>query len=155
MTRPRVYAPAQASLSAATGTAFTLGRDGVDDQQEATGMKDQEAVSTLTQTIEGPVARVDRLYAFDRLRDLCRTAPRPVRRARTRLATLADAGADRQAEADGTLLFDGGLIVSTAVTATTVHEAIDLLLARFRHRLERLGETRRDQPIGSFPANAA
>ena len=120
-------------------------------------MKDQEAVSTLTQTIEGPVARVDRLYAFDRLRDLCRTVPRPVRRARTRLATLADAdaGADRQAEADGTLLFDGGLIVSTAVTATTVHEAIDLLLARFRHRLERLGETRRDQPIGSFPANAA
>jgi hypothetical protein len=119
------------------------------------GMSDQDAVSTLTQTIEGPVARVDRLYAFDRLRDLCRTAPRPVHRARTRLSTAPDAGVDRPAAAEGTLLLDGGLIVSTAVFADTVHEAIDLLLARFRHRLSRLGEARRDQPMGSFPANAA
>jgi hypothetical protein len=134
--------------------AFTL-RGTADHEREARSVSDKDAVSTLTQTIEGPVAGVDRLYAFDRLRDLCRTAPRPVRRARTRLSTMPDAGVDQLAEADGTLLFDGGLIVSTAVTARTVHEAIDLLLARFRHRLDRLGDTRPGHPIGGSPANAA
>jgi len=114
-----------------------------------------ESVSTMTQMIDGPVAPVDRLYAFDRVRDLCRTAPRPIRRARTQLTAPPDPTGDCPATAEGTLMLEGGLILGAGVTAATVHEAIDLLLARFRHRLRRLEETGGDQPIGSFPANAA
>ena len=114
-----------------------------------------DSLSTLTQLIEGPVASVDRLYAFDRVRDLCRTAPRAIRRARTRLTAASAPAGDWPAAADGTLMLDGGLILGAGVTAATMHEAIDLLMARFRHRLLRMEETRRDQPMGSFPANAA
>ena len=116
-----------------------------------------ESVSTLTQMIDGPVASVDRLYALDRVRDLCRTAPRPIRRARTQLTAPPDATGDVPATAEGTLMLEGGLILGAGVDAATLHEAIDLLMARFRHRLHRLEETAGsgDQPIGSFPANAA
>ena len=48
-------------------------------------MKDTELRPIVTEIIEGPVASVDRVYAFDRLRDMCRAAPRAVRRVRTRL----------------------------------------------------------------------
>jgi hypothetical protein len=34
-------------------------------------------------------------------------------------------------------------------------KAIDLLMARFRHRLRGFEEAGGDQPIGSFPASAA
>ena len=108
-----------------------------------------DSFSTLTQMIDGPVASVDRLYAFDRVRDLCRTASRPIRRVRTRLTAQPDPTGDAPATAEGTLMLDGGLILSVGVTATTVHEAIDLLLARFRHRLRRLEEASGDQPIGN------
>ena len=114
-----------------------------------------DSLSALTQMIEGPVPSADRLYALDRVRDLCRTAPRAIRRARTRLTAPPDATDDWPATAEGSLMIDGGLILSAVVTGTTVHEAIDVLMARLRHRLHRLSETRRDQPIGSFPANAA
>ncbi|HMG26280.1 MAG TPA: hypothetical protein VKH36_05635 [Acidimicrobiia bacterium] len=114
-----------------------------------------DSLSTLTQMIDGPVASVDRLYGFDRVRDLCRTAPRPIRRVRTRLTAPPDPSDDYSATAEGTLMLDGGLILGVGVTAATVHEAIDLLMARFRHRLRRLEETDGGQPIGSFPANAA
>jgi hypothetical protein len=114
-----------------------------------------DSLSTLTQMIEGPVAASDRAYASDRVRDLCRTAPRAIRRARTRLTAPAAPVDDWPAVAEGTLMLDGGLILGAGVTAATMHEAIDLLMARFRHRLHWLEETRRDQPIGSFPANAA
>lgn len=114
-----------------------------------------DSLSTSTQMIEGSVASNDRVYAFDRVRDLCRTAPRVIRRARTRLTAPPDASDDWPATAEGSLMIDGGLILSAVVTATTMREAIDLLMTRFRHRLQRLAEARRDQPIGSFPANAA
>ena len=116
---------------------------------------DDDSLPTLTQVIEGPVASIDRVYAFDQVRDLCRTAPRAIRRARTRLTAPAAPAGDWPAAAEGTLMLDGGLILGAGVTAATMHEAIDLLLARFRYRLHRLEETRPDQPIGSFPANAA
>jgi ribosome-associated translation inhibitor RaiA len=118
-------------------------------------MNDPRNVPTLTEIVEGPVSVIDRLYAFDQVRDLCRIAPRAVRRARTLLEAPADVSAAWPASAEGALMLDGGLIVASAVTAATMREAIDLLVARFRHRLHRLEETRRDQPIGSFPANAA
>ena len=110
---------------------------------------------THTEVIDGPVTALERVYAFEQVRNLCRTAPRAIRRARTRLEVPADEPAQWPATAEGALMLDGGLIVASAVTAATLHEAIDLLMARFRHRLHGLEETRRDQPIGSFPANAA
>jgi hypothetical protein len=45
---------------------------------------------TLTEIIDGPVASIDRVYAFDQIRDLCRTTPRAVRRARTRLTSPSE-----------------------------------------------------------------
>jgi len=117
-------------------------------------MNDAELRPTVTEIIEGPVAPVDRVYAFDRLRDMCRAAPRAVRRVRTRLTAPPQPTPDRQAAAEGTLLLDGDLIVCAGVTATTLREAIDLLMVRLGYRLRRLAETKRDQPIGSFPASA-
>jgi len=110
--------------------------------------------STLTQMIEGPVPTAERMYAFDRMRDLCRTAPRGIRRARISLTDQPDSTSGFPASADGTLMLYGGLILSAGVVAATMHEAVDVLMARFRHRLHRLEETGRGQPIGSFPANA-
>ena len=109
----------------------------------------------LTEIIDGPVAPIDRVYAFDRIRDLCRATPRAVRRARTRLTSPPEPTPDRRVAAEGTLVLDGDLIVCAAVTAATMREAIDLLMARLRDRLRPLGESKRDQPIGSFPVSAA
>jgi ribosome-associated translation inhibitor RaiA len=113
------------------------------------------APATVTEIIDGPVASVDRVYAFDRLRDISRAAPRTVRRARTRLTAPLESAPGWHAAAEGTLLLEGDLIVCAGVTATTMREAIDLLMVRLRYRLRRLAETRRDQPIGSLPASAA
>ena len=110
---------------------------------------------TLTEIIDGPVASIDRVYAFDQIRDLCRATPRAVRRARTRLTSPEQPVPDWRASAEGTLLLDGDLIVCAEVTAATMREAIDLLMARLRHRLRPLGEPLHHQPIGNFPVSAA
>ena len=118
-------------------------------------MNDTELRPTVTEIIEGPVASVDRVYAFDRLRDMCRAAPRSVRRVRTRLTAPPESASGRQAAAEGTLLLDGDLIVCAGVTATTMREAIDLLMVRLAFRLRRLPEVKRDQPIANLPVSAA
>jgi hypothetical protein len=118
-------------------------------------MKNRELFPTVTEIIDGPVASIDRVYAFDRIRDLCRATPRAVRRARTRLTSPPEPTPDWRAAAEGTLLLDGDLIVCAGVTGATMREAIDLLMERLRYRLRPLGEPKRDQPIGSFPASAA
>ena len=110
---------------------------------------------TLTQIIDGPVASIDRVYTFDQIRDLCRATPRAVRRARTRLTSPVQPIPDWPASAEGRLLLDGDLIVCAEVTAATMREAIDLLMARLRHRLGPWGEALRRQPIGNFPVSAA
>jgi hypothetical protein len=118
-------------------------------------MKDRELVPTVTEIIDGPVASIDRVYAFDRIRDLCRGAPRAVRRVRTQLTSPPQPTPDWRAAAEGTLLLEGDLIVCAGVTAATMREAIDLLMLRLRHRLRPLGAPERDQPIGSLPVSAA
>jgi hypothetical protein len=117
-------------------------------------MKDRKLLPTVTEIIDGPVASIDRVYAFDRIRELCRATPRAVRRARIRLTSPPEPNPDWRA-AEGTLLLDGDLIVCAGVTAPTMPEAIDFLMARLRHRLRPLSEPERDQPIGSFPVSAA
>jgi len=118
-------------------------------------MNDSKVLPSVTEIIDGPVASIDRVYAVDRVRDLCRAAPRAVRRVRTRLTSPPQSTPEWQAAAEGTLLLDGDLIVCAGVTATTMREAIDLLMVRLRYRLRRLGETKGDQPIGSLPVSAA
>jgi hypothetical protein len=170
-----VYGVAQVSLSGITAVVFTLRDDELGaprkkcpfdasfplftlttiHSQEIAAMNDSKVLPTVTEIIDGPVTSIDRVYAFDRLRDVCRAAPHAVRRARTRLTSPPQPPQDCQAAAEGTLLLDGDLIVCAGVTATTMREAIDLLMAQLRYRLRRLAETKRDQPIGSLPVSAA
>jgi ribosome-associated translation inhibitor RaiA len=109
---------------------------------------------TLTEIIDGPVTSIDRVYGFERVRNLCRSTPRAVRRARTRLTAHPHPEAEG-AVAEGTLMLDGDVIVCAGATATTMREAIDLLMLRLQYRLRRFGEPERDQPIGSLPVTAA
>jgi ribosome-associated translation inhibitor RaiA len=109
----------------------------------------------LSEIIDGPVAAMDRVYAFDRIRELCRTAARAVNRARTRLTVPPHPIGDRPAAAEATLVLDGGVLVCAGATAATMRDAIDLLMARLRKRLPRVIETPRHQPIGSLPVSAA
>ena len=90
---------------------------------------------SITEIIDGPVAAVDRVYAFDRVRDACRAAPWPVRRARTPLFTQPHPTGRWPAIAEGTLILEGGVIVCAGVVASTLREAIDQLTARLRRRL--------------------
>jgi hypothetical protein len=110
---------------------------------------------TLTEIIDGPVASIDRVYGFERVRNLCRSTPRAVRRARTRLTAHPHPAVQGCAVAEGTLMLDGDLIVCAGATATTMREAIDLLMLRLQYRLRRFGESEPDQPIGSLPVTAA
>jgi hypothetical protein len=111
---------------------------------------------TLTEIIDGPVPSIDRVYGFERVRNLCRATPRLVRRARTRLTAHPNPNADCPAVAEGTLLLEGDVIVCAGATAATMREAIDLLMLRLQYRLLRgVGEPVPDQPIGSLPVTAA
>jgi hypothetical protein len=111
---------------------------------------------TLTEIIDGPVPPIDRVYGFVRVRDLCRSTPRAVRRARTRLTAQPHPEAEGAAVAEGTLMLEGDLIVCAGATAATMREAIDLLMLRLQYRLtRRFGDPKRDQPMGNLPVTAA
>lgn len=112
-------------------------------------------VIVLSEIIDGPVASMDRVYAFERIRELSRTAARAVQRARTRLTVPPHPTGGRPAAAEATLVLDGGVLVFAGVTAATLREAIDKLMARLGSRLRGVAESRRGQPIESFPASAA
>jgi hypothetical protein len=125
------------------------------DAYEVAAVSGLVVVPTVTEIIEGPVAAVDRVYAFDRVRDACRSAPRTVRRARARLFTQPHPTGRWPSIAEGTLILDGGVVVCAGVAAGTLREAIDLLTARLRRRLRGLGVTPPRQPIFRLPANAS
>ncbi len=99
------------------------------------------AVPTVTEIIDGPVTAVDRVYAFDRVRDACTSAPRTVHRARARLFTQPHPTDRWPAIAEGTLILDGGVVVCAGAAAATLREAIDLLAARLRRRLSGSAES--------------
>jgi hypothetical protein len=108
----------------------------------------------MTEIIDGPIASVDRVYAFERIRAICREAPRVVQRARARLTAEPHPTGDSPATAECWLLLDGGLIVCAGVAASSVRDAVDGLMARLRRRLRIVDAERRSQRIESFPANA-
>jgi hypothetical protein len=85
-------------------------------------------------------ARIDpraKAYARRKLASLARVTPAPVLYARVTLGRAADPAAGRPASAKA--LFDlNGRPVLARVSARRVEEAVDLLEARLRHRLEHL-----------------
>jgi hypothetical protein len=95
---------------------------------------------TMTEIIDGPIASVDRVYAFERIRGICREAPRVVQRARARLTAHPDPPGESPATAECWLLLDGGLIVCAGVAASSVRDAVDGLMTRLRRRLRIVDE---------------
>ena len=78
-----------------------------------------------------------RAYARRKIGQLAKLAPGPVLRARVRLERAADPAVERAAMAQGTLDVNGWA-VRAQVAARQFDEAVDLLEARLRHRLEHL-----------------
>jgi ribosome-associated translation inhibitor RaiA len=80
-----------------------------------------------------------RLYAAERVRHAARIAPRPVLFARLTLSQHENPATERPAAAKATLDVSGRP-VRAHVAAGTMREAVDLLEARLRRRLEILSE---------------
>ncbi|HZP27310.1 MAG TPA: hypothetical protein VFC99_00025 [Acidimicrobiia bacterium] len=95
-------------------------------------------VPMLSEIIDGPVAPLDRVHAFDALRSICRRAPRPVRSARARLTSVPEGGAAPLAIAEAILVLDGDVVVCAGSEATTMRDAVDDLAARLRRRLAKM-----------------
>jgi hypothetical protein len=108
----------------------------------------------MTEIIDGPIASIDRVYAFERIRAICRETPRVVQRARARLTAQPHPTGDSSATAECWLLLEGGLIVCAGVAAGSVRDAVDGLMARLRRRLRIVEGERRVQRIESLPAAA-
>jgi hypothetical protein len=104
----------------------------------------------------GPKAKA---YARRKLAALARVAPAPVLYARVTLSRAADPGVARPVSAKA--FFDlNGRPVLARVSAPRVEEAVDLLEARLRHRLEHLAgrhraDRRRPGPVRPTPTAGA
>jgi ribosome-associated translation inhibitor RaiA len=91
--------------------------------------------ATTTEIIEGPITATDRVYAFDKLRELYPRALSPVRRARARLTARSHSSGSWPASAECTLVLEDGLIVSAGAIGSSVRDAVDELTTRLRRRL--------------------
>ncbi len=98
--------------------------------------------ATMTEIIEGPIAAVDRVYAFDEIRRICETAPRPVERVRARLSAEPDSTGNYPATAECWLLLEGQLIICAGTAAGSMHRAVDGLMTRLRRRLDMVAPAR-------------
>jgi hypothetical protein len=100
--------------------------------------------------VQGSVSPHVQAYARHKMTQLAKLAPGPVLLARVKLRWAADPALDRPALAQGTLDVNGRL-VRAQVAASRFEEAIDLLEARLRDRLEHLAShlrARRRRPAG-------
>ena len=95
-------------------------------------------------TLRGDVAADPRAYARRKIGQLARLAPGPVLFARVRLEQAPDPAVERPALVQATLDVNGRL-VRARVAARHFDEAIDLLEARLRNRLEHLASHLRDR----------
>jgi ribosome-associated translation inhibitor RaiA len=91
--------------------------------------------ATMTEIIEGPISATDRVYAFDKIRELYPRALPPVRRARARLTARPHPTASWPATAECTLVLEDGRMVSAWAIGTSVRDAVDELTTRLRRRL--------------------
>ena len=110
--------------------------------------------ATMTEIIEGPIAGVDRAYAFDEIRRICETSPRIVQRVRARLTAEPHPAGESPATAECWLLLDGGLIICAGSAATSMRAAVNALMARLRRRLEALAGRDGAQRIEILPTSA-
>jgi hypothetical protein len=104
-------------------------------------------------TVHGKVDVDVRAYARHKIGQLAKLAPGPVRHARVKLEWAPDPALDRPALAQGTLDVEGRL-VRAQVAARQLNEAVDLLEARLRDRLEHLAShlrARRRRAAGAEP----
>ncbi|BAX92995.1 sigma 54 modulation/S30EA ribosomal C-terminal domain-containing protein [Mycobacterium shigaense] len=92
-------------------------------------------------------------YARDKVGELSQYIRRPVLNARLRLARHGDPAVARPVVAQANLDVDG-VPVRAQVEATTAREAVDLLVARLRRRLERVAELRAPRRGGVREAGA-
>jgi ribosome-associated translation inhibitor RaiA len=98
--------------------------------------KTSEAAVEVVVQARGEVVQAERAYARDRIEHLLDLAPGPVLFARVDLTAHADPARERPAFAKAELDVNGRL-VRAHVAAATMFEAVDLLEARLRERLER------------------
>jgi hypothetical protein len=103
----------------------------------------------MTEIIDGPITAADRVYAFDKIRAVCRRAPRAVRRARARLTVQPQTSGSWPATAECTLVLEDGLIVCAGVVGTSMRDAVDDLVARLHRRMDG------DQRIEILPTTAS
>ncbi len=87
--------------------------------------------------LQGDVSSPDRDYGREKVLRVVDDAPKPVLSAHLDLSLAPDPARDRPAEAKARLDLNGRL-VRAHVAASTVPEAVDLLEARLRNRLERV-----------------
>jgi hypothetical protein len=129
---PRGYAP-PLPLRDRPGTYQARLRLGRQSARMRTSQTSLEA--TTTEIIEGPITATDRVYAFDKIRELYPRAPSAVRRARARLTARPHPTASSPATAECTLVLEDGLIVSAGAIGSSVRDAVDELTTRLRRRL--------------------
>jgi hypothetical protein len=110
--------------------------------------------TTMNEIIEGPITAADRVYAFDKIRALCRVAPRAVQRARARLTAQPHPTGSWPATAECTLLLEDGLIVCAGVVGSSVRDAVDALTVRLGRRIGTVGDEPLPQRIESLPTIA-
>ncbi|HZD70090.1 MAG TPA: HPF/RaiA family ribosome-associated protein [Actinomycetes bacterium] len=107
-------------------------------------------------TVHGHVAPDVQAYARRKLADLVKLAPGPVLDARVRFERAPDPAVELPALVQATLDVNGRLVRAQA-TARHFREAVDLLEARLRDRLQHLAGHLRDRrrPAGSrrFPVS--
>jgi hypothetical protein len=87
--------------------------------------------------LEGAVGPLERVYALDRLRDLCECAPEPVRRAQGHLAAVATTSPAPVAIVHCALELEGGTLLVAGAVADTSYDAVRELVLRLRRRLDR------------------
>jgi hypothetical protein len=139
----------RARIAAGAGTGAQAGfRSPADTEPviESPDLLPELDVPMLSEIIDGPVAPLDRVHAFDVLRAICRRAPRPVCSARARLTSVPLGGATPLAIAEAMLVLDGGLVVCAGSEATTMRDAVDDVAARLRRRLANIAR-RAPQPL--------
>jgi hypothetical protein len=91
--------------------------------------------ATMTGIIEGAIMTTDRVYAFDKIRELYPRALSPVRCARARLTARPHRTGSWPVTAECTLVLEDGLIVSSGTIGSSVRDAVDELTTRLRRRL--------------------
>ena len=98
-------------------------------------MPNPQASPILTELIDGPVPIVDRIYAFDKLREVCHRSVLTVHQAQARLRCEPAHHATPVATAECAVVLDGGTIVVAGAVGTSMHQAVDEMIARLRRRL--------------------